>query len=112
LELPAPPSDAPSTFRCAKDGMMAELLANAGFKNIAIEVVPGTLKAQTIDLYWEMMNEVAAPVVAAMKNADAAQKEKIKAEVSQALAEKYPEGYIELESSALIIYAEKEQFEM
>jgi ubiquinone/menaquinone biosynthesis C-methylase UbiE len=112
LELPPPLPDSPSLFRCAKDGMMIELLAAAGFKNIAVEVVPGKMTAQTIDLYWQMMNEIAAPVVSALNKADPATKEKIKSEVYNTVSERYPDGNIEIDSSALIIYAEKELFKM
>ncbi|MDB5022044.1 MAG: methyltransferase type 11 [Pedobacter sp.] len=110
IELPPPLPNTPSMFRCAQDGMMTELLVDAGFKNIAVEVLPGKIQAQTIDLYWQMMNEIVPPIAAALANADDALKQKIKKEVYQVLIERYPNGNIESDSSALIIYAEKEQF--
>lgn len=112
MELPAPNPDIPGMFRCAKDGMMTELLLAAGFKNIAVEVIPGKFTAQTVDLYWQMMNEIAAPVVAALKQADDSLVAKIKAEFYQIINERFPSGNIEIASSSLIIYAEKGPFEM
>jgi ubiquinone/menaquinone biosynthesis C-methylase UbiE len=111
MDLPPSSPDAPGMFRCAKDGMMVQLLATAGFKNIAVEVVAGKLRAETIDLYWHMMTEIGASVITALHKAEPAVKEKIKEEVFQTLAARFPDGNIEVDSSALIIYAEKEPFD-
>jgi hypothetical protein len=53
------------------------------------------------------MTEVAAPVVSALSKADETLKEKIKYEVYQVVNEKYPDGNIRIDSSALIVYGEK-----
>jgi len=53
------------------------------------------------------MTEVAAPVVAALNNADDALKERIRNEVSQAVNQRYPGANIQVESSALVVYGEK-----
>ena len=54
-----------------------------------------------------MMTDVAAPFVAALSKADDAMKDKIKREVYRLVEEKYPDGNVNIESSALIIYGEK-----
>ena len=54
-----------------------------------------------------MMTEVGAPIVAALSKADDAMKVKIKGEVYQAVNQKYPDGNILIDSSALVIYGEK-----
>jgi len=107
MDLPAPPPGSPGIFRCAKDGFMTDLFLQAGLKNIVQKEVAGKLHSETADEYWSMMTEVAAPVVAALNNADEATREKIKTEVYQALNEKYPDGNIVIDSGALVIYGEK-----
>ena len=53
------------------------------------------------------MNEIAAPVVAGLSKADDTMKDKIREEVYKSLNQKYPDGNILVDSSALIIYGEK-----
>lgn len=107
MQLSPPPPEAPGMFRCAKEGLLQGLFQQAGFKNTSEKVVIGKLNCKTADVYWNMMTEVAAPFVAALSQADDAMKEKIKSEVYQALAEKYPDGNVIIDSSALVIYGEK-----
>ena len=107
MELPPPPPGAPGMFRCAKDGFISDLFSQAGLKNITQKEIAGKLNSKTTDVYWNMMTEVGAPVVAALSKADDAMKAKIKGEVYQALNQKYPNGNIVIDSSALVIYGEK-----
>jgi len=107
MQLPAPPPEAPGMFRCAKKGLIQVLFQKAGLKNTYEKEVAGKLNCETSDVYWNMITEVAAPFVAALSQADDAMKEKIKSEVYQALIEKYPDGKIIIDSSALVIYGEK-----
>jgi len=107
IELPAPPQGAPGIFRCAKDGFMADLFLQAGLKNISQNEIAGKLNSKTADVYWNMITEVSAPVVAGLSKADEAMKEKIKGDVYQALNQKYTDGNILIDSSALVIYGEK-----
>lgn len=107
MALPPPAPDAPGMFRCAKEGWAANLFAQAGLKNVSVKEVAGKLNCQTADVYWNAMTEVAAPVVAALGGADAAMKEKIKKEVYQAVNQKFPDGNVQIDSSALVVYGEK-----
>lgn len=107
MDLPAPPPGAPGMFRCAKDGLISDLFMQTGFKNISQTEVPGKLNCKTADAYWEMQTEVGAPIVAALSKADNEMKEKIKKEVYEKLNQKYPDGNIIIDSSALVIYGEK-----
>lgn len=107
MQLPVPPPEAPGMFRCAKEGLIQDLFQQAGLKNTSEKEVAGKLNSETTDVYWNMMTEVAAPFVAALSQADDAMKEKIKSEVYQALNQKYPDGNIIIDSSALVIYGEK-----
>lgn len=107
MQLPAPPPGAPGIFRCAGDGFISDLFLQAGLKNISAKEVNGKLNCKTTDVYWNMMTEIGAPIVAALSKADEAMKEKIKKEVYQAVNQKYPDGNIVIDSSANVIYGEK-----
>lgn len=107
MNLPPPPADAPGIFRCANKGLIQTLFQQAGFKNTSETEVNGKLKCGSADVYWNMMTEVAAPVVASLSKADDALKEKIKREVYQVVNEKYADGNIRIDSGAVVIYGEK-----
>lgn len=107
IELPPQPPGAPGMFRCAKDGLISNIFAQAGLKNISQKEIPGKLNCKTIDAYWAMQTEVGAPIVAALSKATDEVKEKIKTETYAAINEKYPGGNIVIDSSALVIYGEK-----
>jgi len=107
MELPPLPPGAPGMFRCAEDGFMSDLFSKAGLKNISIYEITGKLNSKTTDVYWEMMTEIGAPIVAALSSADDNMREKIKSEVYQVVSEKYPDGNVIMDSSAIVIYGEK-----
>ncbi len=107
LELPPPPPGSPGMFRCAKDGFISDLFSQAGLKNITQVEVPGKLNCKTVDAYWGMQTEVAAPVVAALNTASDEMKEKIKTETYAIVNQKYSDGNVIIDSSALVIYGEK-----
>lgn len=107
MELPAPPPGAPGMFRCAKSGLIEELFKEAGLTNTLEKEVTSQMHCGTTDVFWNCMTEVAAPFVAALSKADDAMKEKIRREVFQLVNDKYPEGNVVLDSSALLVYGEK-----
>lgn len=107
MQLPAPPPEAPGMFRCAKEGLIQDIFKQAGLQNTSTIEVLSKLNCGTTDIYWNMMTEVAAPFVAALSKADETMKEKIRTEVYQLLNEKYPDGNIIIDASALVIYGEK-----
>lgn len=107
IELPTPPAGSPGMFRCAEDGFMSDLFSQAGLKNISLYEIAGKLNSKSTDVYWEMMTEVGAPIVAALSGADDATREKIKTEVYKIVNEKYPDGNVIIDSSAIVIYGEK-----
>jgi len=107
MELTPPPPGSPGMFRCAKENLMSDLFRQVGFKNIAVKEVAGALNCRTTEVYWNMMTEVGAPIVAALSKADEATKEKIKKEVFDVVNKKYPGGDFKIDSSALVIYGEK-----
>lgn len=107
MELPAPSKEKPGLFRCAEPGFVADMLKQAGLTNISEKEVIAKLHCETAETYWEMMNEIAPPVAAAVNEADETTVEKIKNEVKQKLHAKYPGGNIQLDANALIVYGEK-----
>lgn len=107
MELPSPPPGSPGMFRCAKEGFISELFLQAGLKNISQKEIVGKLNSKTTDVYWNMMTEVGAPIVAALSKADDSLKTKIKGEVYQTVNQKYPDGNVVIDSSAIVIYGEK-----
>lgn len=107
MQLVPPPPGAPGLFRCSKSGFVADLFAQAGLRNISESEVSGKLNSGKTKAYWNFMTEVVAPVVAALSSADDVMKAKIKREVFESVNQKYPEGSIAIDSSALVIYAEK-----
>ena len=107
MELPPPPPGSPGMFRCANDGLMSDIFRDAGLNNISIKEVTGKMNCGTTDVYWDSMTEVAAPVVAALSKADEEMSEKIKKEVYDLVNQKYPDGKVMIDSSSLVIYAEK-----
>ena len=69
--------------------------------------IEGKLNCETTDVYWNMMIEVGAPIVAALSKADDEMKAKIKSEVYELINQKYPAGKVVIDSNALVIYGEK-----
>lgn len=106
MDLPQPPPGAPGMFRCCKPGLMKDIFEKAGLKNISEKEVATKINSGTIEIYWEMMTEVGAPIVAALSKADEATKQKIKKEVFELIRQRYP-GNVAIDGSAIVIAAEK-----
>ncbi len=107
MEMPVPPPGAPGMFRCAQPGLIAEVLRKAGLKNVSESEVTGMVDYNSVDHYWQMMNEVAAPVVSAMSKADDKTKQKIKEDLTSLLNGKMSKGSLSLIYSSIIIKGEK-----
>jgi ubiquinone/menaquinone biosynthesis C-methylase UbiE len=107
MDMPKPPPGAPGMFRCGKPGLMTEILAQAGFKNISQQELTGQIEYGSVDKYWQNMMEVAAPVVGAMSRADESTRATIKKEVYEALAPKAGPGTLALDWAAIVLYGEK-----
>jgi ubiquinone/menaquinone biosynthesis C-methylase UbiE len=107
MQLQPSAPEAPGLFRCAKSGLVADLFQQAGLKNISETEVKGKLNIGNRKVYWNFMTEVAAPVVAALSNADCEMKVKIRSEVYDLIREKYSNGKQAIDSDAFVIYGEK-----
>ena len=84
-----------------------DILSKAGFKNISESEIICTLNCGTAEIYWEIMTEIAAPIVAGLNNADETMKKKIKKEVCDLVSQKYPDANVNIDGIALLIYGEK-----
>jgi ubiquinone/menaquinone biosynthesis C-methylase UbiE len=98
---------APGMFRCAKEGLVSGMFEKAGLKNVSVREVTGKLKCKTADVYWNVMTELAAPVVAALNEANEKTRDEIRERVFEKINHRYPNGDVNIESSALIVYGEK-----
>ncbi len=107
MQLPVPPPGAPGMFRCSSSGLLAGLFNQAGLKNISEKEVNGKVNYGSNDTYWNFMNDVVAPVVGAMSNANEAMKEKIKNEVFELVDQKYPDKNAAIDYGAVIVSGEK-----
>lgn len=107
LNLPPPPPGAPGMFRCGSPGLLADLFRQAGFSNVAESEVTGKIACGSNENYWTFMNEVAAPVVAALSKADEATKARIKEQVFELVDQKYPDQKAALDFGAVIVSAVK-----
>ncbi len=107
VEVPAISIDSPGMFRCAVDSLISDLFSQVGLKNIEQIEVAEKMHFKTTDVYWNMMTEVVTIVVSALSRVDDHTKENIRKDVSQLLNQKYPDGNILMDSSALLIYGEK-----
>lgn len=108
LQLPSPDPSAPGMFRCSDASQMIEMFKKSGFQNVQSEELTDKGEVESVELYWEYMNDVAAPVVAALKNTDAAIISKIRDEVFQSLKQRNSESpKILLDYGVLLFHGKK-----
>ncbi|WP_223284491.1 hypothetical protein [Hymenobacter qilianensis] len=107
ISLPAPAHGAPGMFRCGSPGFLAGLFRQAGFNNVSEKEITGKLACGNNERYWSFINEVAAPVVAALSKADEATTEKIKQQVFELVDQKYPDKKAALDYGAVVVTGEK-----
>jgi hypothetical protein len=86
--------------------MMKGIFEKAGFKNVEYKEVKSKLNCGTVETYWEMLTEVAAPVVGGLSKADDEAKKKIKDESLAIIKQNYP-GHVAIDCSAWVFSAEK-----
>jgi SAM-dependent methyltransferase len=86
LTMPPPDPNAPGIFRLAPPGELERVLRAAGFSDINVEARPIALAYDSLDQYWEIQTELAAPLRAALAKLNAGDVEKLKRRVFEALA--------------------------
>jgi len=107
VDMPAPPPGAPGLFRCAAPGYMAGIFRAASLRNVTEHEVGAPLQLDSPDQYFAFMNEVAAPVVAAMAKADEVTRARIKDEVIALAGKNSVGGKTRLAGSAIVVCGEK-----
>lgn len=83
--LPPPDPDGPNMFRCASPGFVSALYEGAGLCDVAEWDVGVELVTRSAREYWEMMSEHVSLAVAALRQVDAAAKDRIASSVIAAV---------------------------
>ena len=107
MQLQPPPAGAPGMFRCAAPGFIRSILERSGFKNVNERLIKGKVSFADFNEFWGMMNEVAAPVVAALSKADDDMKQKIKTEVEQLAAQHRSDKGLDLDYGSWVVSGSK-----
>ena len=66
VPLPPPDPTAPGVFRLAPPGELERVLTAGGFSGVAVEARPITLTYASLDEYWQIQTELAAPLRSAL----------------------------------------------
>ena len=83
--------------------MMRTAFAEAGLRDIAEEEVSTPMSHPSAERYWEIMNDIAAPVVAGLAKADDATREAIRTEVLDLARKHMRDGAVQLQSTAMVV---------
>ncbi len=110
LHLPHPPPDAPGVFRLGEAGLLRKILERSGFKEVKEREVRGAMKFESARQYLDMMLEVAAPIVAALREAPETMQEEVKTAIlSVAESKAESDGSLTLSWSAWLVTGEKQR---
>lgn len=103
VAMPAPPPTAPALFRCAPKGFMRRVFVEAGLRDITEDELSSDLVVDSPEQYWDMMTEVAAPVVAGLAGCDDAQQRVIRGDVVSRAERSSSDGRVRMRSTAVVI---------
>ena len=71
MDVPQPPPGSPGVFAFADPDRLTQTLTDSGFQNVEIEDLAVTMfEADSGEEYWEMMEDMAGPIVQLMKQMD------------------------------------------
>ena len=107
IEMPTLPPGAPGMFRCSKRGLMADIFAQAGFKQVGEQEMTGKVDFIDADTYWTNRVELSETIIAALAKADEATITAIKNDVYALINANSTHGRALLDFGANIIYGEK-----
>ena len=108
LDQPPPPPDAPGVFRFGEAGLLGKTLDGAGFEDVTEREVTGVMRFESAQQYLDMMLDVAAPIVAALREAPETKQEEVKAAIlSAAKSKAESDGSLALPWSAWLVTGEK-----
>jgi hypothetical protein len=107
LEMPRTPPGGPGMFRCAVPGLMKQLFENAGFKNVQLETISGTVNFGTAENYWLNRTEMSEPIVNLLSKETEATHAKIKSDLLAHCDRMLKNGNLIMDCSSLVISADK-----
>ncbi|MBT30332.1 MAG: methyltransferase type 11 [Thalassobius sp.] len=70
LEMPVPKPQAPGLFRCSTPSFLTALFAEQDVTNGIEKDIEGVMNCASASEYWNFMNDVVPPIVAALKTTD------------------------------------------
>jgi len=85
--VPLPPLDAtaPGVFRLAPPGELERVLTAGGFSSVTVEARPMTLVYSSLDEYWEIQTDLAAPLRSALASLSPDNIDRLKVKLFEAL---------------------------
>jgi len=108
LNHPPPPPDAPGVFRFGETGLLPKILEMSGFKEVQEREVTGVMEFESARQYLDMMLDVAAPIVGALREAPEQEQEEAKTAIlSAAESRANSDGSLALAWSAWLVTGEK-----
>jgi enediyne biosynthesis protein CalE5 len=107
--VPMPPPDptAPGVFRLAPPGELERVLRAAGFSEVRVEPRPLVLSYASLEEYWQIQTDLAAPLKAAMANLSPEEIGRLKARVFEVIAPHVEGGVVKFAAVPLCASATK-----
>ena len=109
VDMPAPDPDAPGMYRWARAGAISDRFRAAGLQDVKEWDVPILLVADSAEQYWQLVQELTAPVVAALSQVDEAARARITAKVIEGAKQYESDGKVRLPGTARVIVGTKER---
>lgn len=108
VQMPPPDPDAPSMFRCAAPGAMADRFRAAGLRDVAEAEVGTAMVTDSPERYWQLVQELTPPVVMALQQVDQAARDRVSAKVIEdAKAFQSADGKVKMPGMARVIVGTK-----
>ena len=101
--VPAPQPGSPGLFRCAPEGFLTQIFADAGLREIVEQEVSSDLVLADPEQYWSFMSDISAPVAASLAQVDQTAREEIRAAVLESAAACRRDGRVRMGSTARIV---------
>ncbi|MAF13865.1 MAG: methyltransferase type 11 [Parcubacteria group bacterium] len=102
LNIPEPPVDVPGIFRCAQEGFTSGKLETAGLNEVKEFEIEGVSDFDSPEHYWEVMSDIAGPIMDALKKADEETQQVVKKAVLEAAEKFVVDGKVKLNWKAII----------
>jgi SAM-dependent methyltransferase len=103
--LPPPAEAPPSPLSLGAPGLIEDLVADAGFRNLRIEHVTHAFEQPDPETAWRQWSEGASPAAAGLARLSATERERVRNEVITALEEHRQGDAIRVPSEAILVTA-------